>query len=147
MTLFTIGFTKTTAENFFGRLRGAAVKTVLDVRLHRDGQLAGFAKVPDLPYFLAQLAGSAYEPCPILAPAPALLKAYRDKQLSWDEYARAYRALLVERAPERQIDPAALDRACLLCSEHSADRCHRRIAADYLRDAFAPAASIEIVHL
>jgi uncharacterized protein (DUF488 family) len=145
--LYTIGFTKSTAEDFFRRLREAGVKAVLDTRLHRDGQLSGFAKVPDLPYFLRQLARSEYEALPDLAPTAQLLNAYRDKQLSWAEYARAYRELLEQRRPEREIGSALLDHGCLLCSEHSAEHCHRRIAAEYLRDALAESARIEIVHL
>ena len=34
MKVYTIGFTKTTAESFFTRLQKAAVKKVLDVRLN-----------------------------------------------------------------------------------------------------------------
>ena len=147
MTLYTIGFTKTTAEQFFGRLRRAEVMTVLDTRLNRGGQLAGFAKVPDLPYFLRELANCGYDAVPALAPADDLIAAYRDRRLDWDAYAAGYRALLRERRPERDLSPAQLDSACLLCSEHAPDRCHRRLAAEYLRDAFAPAGTIEIVHL
>ena len=33
MATFTIGFTKTTAEDFFDRLQRAGVRTVIDVRL------------------------------------------------------------------------------------------------------------------
>jgi uncharacterized protein YeaO (DUF488 family) len=145
--LYTIGFTRTTAEEFFGKLRAAGVERVIDTRVRRDGQLSGFAKVPDLPYFLDRLAACDYEAVPSLAPTPALLKAYRDKQLTWDEYAQAYRELLQERRPEHDIDVALLDRGCLLCSEHSPERCHRRIAAEYLRDAFAGRAAIGVVHL
>ena len=147
MTLFTIGFTKTTAEQFFGRLRRAEAKTVLDTRLNRTGQLSGFAKVPDLPYFLDRLAGCGYEAVPALAPAEDLIAAYRDRRLDWNAYAAAYCALLRERRPERDLQPAQLDGACLLCSEDTPDRCHRRLAADYLRDAFVPSTAIEIVHL
>ena len=147
MTLFTIGFTKTTAEQFFGRLGREEVKTVLDTRLNRSGQLSGFAKVPDLPYFLRELAGCGYEALPALAPAEDLIAAYRDRRLDWDAYAAGYCALLRERRPERDLQPAQLDGACLLCSEHGPDRCHRRLAADYLRDAFASTGTIEIVHL
>ena len=147
VTLYTIGSTKTTAEEFFRRLRDAGVKTVLETRLHRDGQLSGFAKVPDLPYFLRELVRCEYQALPELAPTAQLLKAYRDKQLSWVEYARAYRELLEERRPEREIDSSLLDHGCLLCSEHSAEHCHRRIAAEYLREVFADRIQIEIVHL
>ncbi|WP_244506464.1 hypothetical protein [Pararhizobium polonicum] len=53
----TIGFTQSTAANFFGRLRQAGVKRVLDIRLHNTSQLAGFAKAADLPFFLKELCG------------------------------------------------------------------------------------------
>ena len=145
--LYTIGFTQRTAANFFATLREAEVNTVLDTRVHRDGQLSGFAKVPDLPYFLSELAGSGYKAAPILAPTAPLLKAYRNKELPWDEYAQSYLQLLDERKPERELDPADLDRACLLCSERAPRKCHRRLAAEYLQRAFAPSQHIEIVHL
>lgn len=57
MKVFTIGFTKTSAESFFTRLQKAGVKKVIDVRLHNDSQLAGFAKKDDLRYFLDALCG------------------------------------------------------------------------------------------
>ena len=146
MTLYTIGFTKSTAERFFGRLREAGVARLVDTRLRRDGQLAGFAKMPDLEYFARELAGVAYAGEPLLVPSAELLDAYRDKEITWDEYATAYRALLTERAPERTIPAASLANACLLCSEHAPERCHRSIAADYLAAAY-PKARIEVVHL
>jgi len=51
MKLFTIGFTKTTAEGFFSRLAKAKVKKIIDVRLNNVSQLAGFAK-QDEPHIL-----------------------------------------------------------------------------------------------
>ena len=146
MTLYTIGFTKSTAERFFGRLRSAGVTRLIDTRLRRDGQLAGFAKLPDLEYFARELAGVAYTAEPLLVPTAELLDGYRDKAITWDEYADAYRALLAERAPEKSIDAASLANACLLCSEHAPEHCHRSVAAAYLAAAF-PGAGIEVVHL
>lgn len=119
----------------------------MDTRIHRDGQLSGFAKVPDLPYFLARLADSAYQALPSLAPTAALLKSYRAKLLSWDEYAESYLQLLRERKPEQEMRPADLDRACLLCSELTPKKCHRRLAAEYLREKLAAKAELEIIHL
>lgn len=58
--LFTIGFTKTDAENFFERLKAAGVKRLIDVRLNNVSQLAGFAKRNDLRYFLDQLCNADY---------------------------------------------------------------------------------------
>jgi len=147
LRLFTVGFTQTTAETFFGKLRDAGIVRVLDTRIHRDGQLSGFAKVPDLPYFLAQLTDSAYQASPSLAPTAAMLKSYRERLLSWEQYAEAYRRLLHERKPEQGLTPAELDRACLLCSELAPSTCHRRLAAEYLQDAFRDCAELEVVHL
>jgi len=44
MTLYTIGFTKKSAEQFFGLLRNNHVKQLVDVRISNGSQLAGFAK-------------------------------------------------------------------------------------------------------
>jgi uncharacterized protein (DUF488 family) len=147
MKILTIGFTKTTAEGFFTKLTDAGVRTVLDTRLRTGGQLSGFAKTPDLPYFLRAVAGIGYRHVAELAPTEDLLDRYRAKGSSWDEYAAAYRRLLEERRPERTLDVALLDRACLLCSEHTADHCHRRVAAEYLREVLGPGLDVEIVHL
>ena len=47
-TIYTIGFTQKTAEEFFRLLQEAGVRKLIDVRENRAGQLAGFAKFPDL---------------------------------------------------------------------------------------------------
>ena len=77
MQLFTIGFTRSSAEAFFGRLQRAGVRRVIDVRLNNRSQLAGFAKRDDLAWFLRALGGIAYQHDAGLAPTPALLAAYR----------------------------------------------------------------------
>lgn len=40
MEIYSIGFTQTTAEHFFGRLKTAGVGRLLDVRLNNSSQLA-----------------------------------------------------------------------------------------------------------
>ena len=55
MKIFTIGFTKKSAEQFFGSLHLAGVKRVVDVRLNNVSQLAGFAKKMILRTFEANL--------------------------------------------------------------------------------------------
>jgi uncharacterized protein (DUF488 family) len=144
-TLFTIGFTRSTAEAFFGRLEGAGVRTVADVRLKPRSQLAGFAKPPDLAFFLRRLSGIGYVGAPLLAPAAAEFAAYRRGALSFDAYAGAYLARLRAQAVAARLDPGAFDHACLLCSEADAERCHRRFAAEHLADAWA--GGWRIVHL
>lgn len=143
MKLFTIGFTKTTAESFFERLTAASVSRVVDVRISNVSQLAGFAKKPDLEYFLRTIAGIGYEHRLELAPSEEMFKRYRQSK-DWDALAEGYTALLAERAVESTLDPAAFEGACLLCSEHEASRCHRRLAAEHLAQAWS---GVEIEHL
>jgi len=143
MTLFTIGFTKTTAQSFFERLTAAGVSRVIDVRISNVSQLAGFAKKPDLEYFLETIAGIGYEHRLELAPSEEMFKRYR-KSKNWDTLAAAYTTLLQQRAVEATLDPATFEGACLLCSEHEPSQCHRRLAAEHLAEAWP---DVEIVHL
>lgn len=144
-TLFTIGFTRSTAERFFTRLEAAGVREVVDVRLKRTSQLAGFAKQPDLAFLLRRVSGIDYLEVPLLAPDPAAFAAYRAGTMSWDDYAAAYGRCLDERAVATRLAPATLAEACLLCSEATPERCHRRLAAEHLRAAWGGAWSV--VHL
>ena len=52
ITLYTIGFTKKSAELFFNLLRDNNVKKLVDVRISNSSQLAGFAKGKDLEFFV-----------------------------------------------------------------------------------------------
>jgi len=146
LEIFTIGFTKTTAEDFFGRLRANRIERLLDVRLNNRSQLAGFAKRDDLAYFLRELVGAAYEHAPLLAPTQEILDAYKKRgAMSWSEYERSFLALLSERKIETALSPVDFERrTVLLCSEDTPDRCHRRLVAEYLADHWG---DIEIVHL
>ena len=145
MTLFTIGFTQKSAERFFGTLRKAGVRQLLDVRLHNVSQLAGFAKRDDLKYFAKALAGIEYEHVPECAPTQEILDSYR-KQRSpdWKRYEREFRALMKSRRIEKVMRPGRLDRACLLCAEAKPEHCHRRLVAEYLKQTWK---DIEIEHL
>ena len=138
----TIGFTQSTAEHFFERLIGAGVRKVVDVRLHNTSQLAGFAKADDLAWFLRRLGGIDYVHAPLLAPTEAMLKGYRKEKRGWDEYERQFRALMRERRVEDQFNPEALDGSCLLCSEPTPHRCHRRLVCDYLNEAWNGALTV-----
>ena len=143
--LYTIGFTGTTAANFFGRLRKAKIERLIDVRLNNVSQLAGFAKKNDLQFFLREICGAAYVHELLLAPRDEDLKAVRGGKMSWSDYEQAYAALLRERRVETTLDRSLFDRrAVLLCSEAKPAHCHRRIAAEYLRDAWG---AVTITHL
>ena len=145
MNLSTIGFTKTTAETFFARLRIAGVRRVIDVRLHNTSQLADFAKARDLEFFLKALSDIEYSHEPLLAPSSAIFQAYKKLRGSWADFERRFLALLEERKIESRLDPTFFDRGCLLCSEDKPHHCHRRLVAEYLAERWdAPA---RIAHL
>lgn len=134
MKIHTIGFTRKSAESFFGKLQQAGVARVVDTRLHNTSQLAGFAKQGDLRYFLLAIAAIEYLHEPLLAPTDELLAAYKKRQIKWDEYERRFLDLIQERQIEQRVSREIMDQGCLLCSEATPHHCHRRLVAEYLRE-------------
>ena len=143
MRIFTIGFTKTTAENFFSRLKSSGAKKIIDVRLKNVSQLAGFAKRDDLKYFGKAICGMDYQHLPALAPTQDILDAYKKYKGSWADYERKFLDLMAKRRIE-EIDREQLDGGCLLCSEDTPHHCHRRLVVEYLRDKWG---DFEVEHL
>jgi uncharacterized protein (DUF488 family) len=143
--LYTIGFTKKPAERFFSLLRDNGVQRLVDIRLHPSGQLAGFAKKDDLVYFLRALAGCEYAHAPELAPTDEILSAYR-KDKKWPRYVEHFEALMDERGIPHTLDRAMFEKelSCLLCSEATPEKCHRRLVAERLAAHWE---GVEIVHL
>jgi uncharacterized protein (DUF488 family) len=131
ITIFTIGFTGHSAEEFFCKLQNAGVKTLVDVRLNNVSQLAGFAKKQDLKYFLQTIARIGYVHEKSLAPTKDILDAYKKNRINWDEYEKQFNRLLADRQPENYLAPNELDFGCLLCSEHEHDHCHRRLVTEH----------------
>ena len=145
MEIYTIGFTKKTAAEFFGALREAGVQRVVDVRLNNSSQLARFTKRDDLPFFLRELCGADYVHEPLLAPTQELIDAYKKRKGPWDNFEQGFLELMVARRIEERIDRALVSvPTVLLCSEATAEHCHRRLAAEYLRTKWG---GFDIVHL
>ena len=142
--LYTIGFTEKSAERFFQLLEHNQVKRIIDTRVNNTSQLSGFAKGKDLAFFARRLVNIDYEHQLNFAPSRELLGAYRKKEISWDEYAEEYIELLEERHVRGEVDIASLHECCLLCSEHTPEKCHRRLLAEYLQESNS---DIEIIHL
>lgn len=132
VTVTTIGFTQTTAQNFFERLRQAGVSKLIDVRLNNTSQLAGFAKSDDLGYFLDTICNIKYIHTPFLAPTGSMLKEYKKEKGDWKIFENKFLSLLKERKIEDRFKAEALDGACFLCSEAQPHHCHRRILCEYL---------------
>jgi uncharacterized protein (DUF488 family) len=146
--LCTIGFAGKTAEEFFQLLEAAHVEKVIDIRQHRESQLSGFAKHPDLGYFLEKVARIGYSHELRLAPTPELLKTYRDTK-DWPAYETGFLALMQARGIPQALEADAWpSRAALLCSEPGPEKCHRRLVADLLAGYWRTQGhSVEIRHL
>jgi uncharacterized protein (DUF488 family) len=146
MKLYTIGFTQKSAEEFFSLLRGHLIERLVDIRLRPSGQLAGFAKQEDLPYFLRELSnGCQYIHLPLLAPTKEILEDYR-KDGDWLRYVERFESLMDERHMPFSLgrDMFGIERCCLLCSEALPEKCHRRLVAERLASFWKGS---DIVHL
>jgi uncharacterized protein (DUF488 family) len=145
MTIFTIGFTKKSAETFFTRLINAGVRRLIDVRLNNVSQLAGFTKKDDLRYFTKAICNVEYLHLPELAPTAEILDPYKKaKNGDWALYERQFIELMRSRHIESTVSRDLLDGGCLLCSEEKPHHCHRRLVAEYLKEYWR---DVEIEHI
>ena len=145
MEIYTIGFAKKSAQEFFNGLKKAGINRLIDIRLNNSSQLAGFTKRNDLEFFLKELCGAEYIYKPILAPTKEILDGYKKKTITWEEYEQRFMKLMAERKVEDIIDKSLFDvPTVLLCSEPKPDKCHRRLVAEYFKDKWG---NIKIIHL
>lgn len=146
--LCTIGFAGKTAEDFFALLRGAGVQQLIDVRQNRGGQLSGFAKHPDLSFFLRVVEKIEYAHEPLLAPPPELLKSYREGK-DWPAYEIAFLEEMKNRGVPEKVDTVSwASKVALLCSEPGPEKCHRRLVAELLAAHWqASGDEVEVRHL
>jgi hypothetical protein len=93
---------------------------------------------------MAAWCGHKYRRAKELAPTAELLSGYKEKRATPADAFAGIAKLLAERKVETLFPPADLDGACLMCSEKSADNCHRRIVAEYFARHFP---GLEVVHL
>lgn len=144
MKVFTIGFTKKNAEQFFSRLKQPGLVRLVDARLNNVSQLAGFTKKDDLRFFLRQITNIDYLHLPDLAPSQDILDDYKKNGGDWATYERKFLALMEKRRVEEKVSKDIIDGGCLLCSEPTPEHCHRRLVAEYLKSRWG---DLEIVHL
>jgi uncharacterized protein (DUF488 family) len=147
-SVFTIGFTKKTAEQFFELLKKNNIDVVVDVRLNNISQLAGFSKYPDIEYFLNEICHCEYKPDKLFAPSETTLKQWRDNKISWSQYVSQFDATMRQRNIDEHIKKAYSDliekkNICFLCSEETPENCHRRLIAE----RFASIFGVGIKHL
>ena len=144
MLVTTIGFSKKSLRTFAASLQQHQVNRLIDIRLQNTSQLAGFAKKDDLEFIL-ELLNIDYVHDLSLAPTEDLLKAIKQKEISWADFETTFLDLLQQRKIETKLDALIGDSVpCFLCSEEKPHHCHRKLVVEYMRE-FDP--RIEIVHL
>ncbi len=145
MNIYTIGFTKKSAKEFFTILGNNKVSKVYDIRLNNSNQLSGFSKGRDLEYFLSSISNIEYSHEVIFAPTKEILDTYKKKKITWDEYEKLYIDLLEERDIYKYIEHKNIlkEGICFLCSEPTEKECHRRLLVEYLSKKY----NISIKHL
>ncbi len=146
MKVFTIGFTQKSASEFFNKIKSNKIELVIDIRLNNVSQLAGFAKGKDLEYFLKELCGCDYIHDKVFAPTKELLDGYRSKKVTWDEYEQIFGKIMEERKIADHFKKlySKMDSICLLCTEPTPEKCHRRLIAEYLKGFDN---NIEVIHI
>lgn len=145
MKIYTIGFTKKSAEEFFTLIKKSGAKRIIDIRLNNTSQLAGFSKQDDLQYFLKEICHIEYQDILSLAPTDDILKSYRHKEHTWQQFREDYLKLLSTRKIENLLDKKLIDKSCLLCGESKPDHCHRTFLIEYLQVHWQE--NIEVEHL
>lgn len=146
MILYTIGFTQKSAEQFFELIKNNKIELLIDVRLNNKSQLAGFTKGSDLKYFLKEICGTEYIHCEEFAPTKDLLSNYQKGIVSWDDYEKEFDMILELRGDYSKFYERFKEysRICLLCSEPTAEHCHRRLVAEKIQNEFN---EIEVIHI
>lgn len=145
ITLYTIGFTKKSAEQFFELLKKGHIKQLVDIRISNNSQLAGFAKGKDLAYLAKQICGINYKHIIDFAPTKELLDLWHNKSISWEGYTKDYIAILKSRDIIHKYGIKQFDNACFLCSEETPEMCHRRLLVEYMKTISTE--EVEIIHL
>jgi len=143
--LYTIGFSKKTAKNFFYILKEAGVKKVIDTRRNNVSQLAGFTKKRDLEYFL-EIHNIEYSHNLDFAPTLDMLKDYQNKNITWDKYDELYTKLIIENKSLEKYDISYFNHSCLMCSESTSEYCHRGILAEMIKKKFLKG-MLKVLHL
>lgn len=143
MKLYTIGYKGKKAEELFGILTENKVRKVIDVRLKNANNFCYYTHKRDFA-FLLRLVGLEYEHKAEWAPEEWLFEGYSNKEIDWIRYVVEFRKIIEERNILRGLNAKDLDGCVLLCSEETANLCHRRLLAEYFQAKFQ---EIEVIHL
>ena len=133
MNIYTMGFTKKSAKDFFSLIKKNDVEMLIDVRLNNQSQLAGFTKGKDLSFFLKELCNCLYCHEIQFAPTKIILDNYKKQLISWSEYELEFKKLIIRREVSEIFKKkyGNYKNVLFLCSEPTPDYCHRRLLAEY----------------
>ena len=138
MIVYTMGFTKKTARQFFEQINKNRIDILIDIRLNNKSQLAGFTKGEDLEFFLRKICNCDYEHCDEYAPTKEILDCYKKKIIELSEYEKRYIPLMERRNATTTFWNrfSKYQTVCLLCSEPTPEKCHRRLLAEMIARQF-----------
>ena len=147
MEIFTLGFVKKTAEEFFTLIKENKIELLIDIRSNNQTQLPGLTKGRDLEFFLNEICHCQYAYEPLFTPTKELVEDYLDGSITWPEYETIFNEIMEERKIEQifQEKYSHFNRVCLLCSEQDPMNCHRRLVAERLKDKLQT--DVEIIHI
>ena len=175
MKVFTIGYSRKTAKQFFTLLQQPGLVRLVDVRLSNNNAMAGFTRKNNFPFFLKEICNIEYVHRLDLAPDRNMMDPLRSnplamqqlffnllaegqidttfprrpnremfKEMFKEQYKEQFFKLLAQRKVETTVPREVIDGGCLLCSEPSANDCHRKMVTDYLQEKWG---DLEVIHL
>ncbi|MEW6608697.1 MAG: DUF488 domain-containing protein [bacterium] len=144
--IYTIGFTRKSLEIFIKLLQKARITLVVDIRLNNTSQLAGYSKGKDLEFLLNAGFGITYRHELQLAPTEDILNQYK-KDNNWNRYENDFlKSLEKNKVSILKLGKELMKNQtiCLLCTEPTVDKCHRRLIAEFWAKNLP---DIEVYHL
>ena len=144
MEVYTAGFAKWLAKDFFNILEKYNIDKLIDIRLRPNSQLSGFTRQVNFSYFLKKLSNVNYEHRTELAPTKELLHKRRNENLTWEEFESQYINQLTSEILENYLVEISKKNIIFLCSETEPYFCHRQILTNELLKIDS---SLNIIHL
>ena len=144
MEVYTAGFTKWLAKDFFNVLKKYKIQLLIDIRRRPNSQLSGYTKSDNFEYFLKELSGVRYLNDLDLAPSKELLYSRRKEGLDWNNFSLEYINQLNSKKLDNCLETIYSHKTLFLCSETLPDKCHRKLLVDKLYELDN---NISVIHL
>ena len=135
--LYTVGMGRRQLQELMQLLVDTGIEMVSDLRNYAAESGPGFTRERDLAFLLKEVAGIEYRREELLVPQREMREQFR-RDHNWGRFESAYMAMLRAERVQEVLDReryAAL-RTCLLGDSDSAEHDHRRLAAEYLKQAW-----------